>query len=456
MGYSLLAKEGYDMLGFTWTATIWGLALFALRRVPWLHIKLDREHFAIILLLLSTHSLSRTSAEEILSDPVTFERALRGVLVAIALLIVVPVILKRLRGGAQPGGKAIVALMIYVAVAAASFFYSAAPIVSLAKTFELAVVLAVAIAFTMRGDAKDALRSALQLVVVLEGALIAVAVLGYFTMPSAFHLVGGRPGFLAGPTLKSPYAHFNHLSASSGMLFAYALSSVLSVRIRSARVGWISVSVVATAGMLLSAGRQGLVIFLASAAVVLFFQRRRLFLIGIVPLSALVVVANWDLLFGLAQRGQSASNFSSLSGRLEWWSVAADVWRVHPWTGYGFGTGGRFVALREVGSNASSLHNGYIEALTGVGIIGFLPLLYAIVRATSWSLTSLRRGVMSSEAILIVPLLLHTAVSLGFGAWMVADVLLFMFLAALSDVDSRRTLMPTAPLLTAGVVENGS
>lgn len=444
------------MVGFTWTATVWGLTLFALRRVPWLKLNLDREHFAIVLLLLSTHSLSRTSAEEILSDPVTFERGLRGVLVAIALLIVAPVIVKRLRSGAQPGGKAIVALIIYVAVAAASFLYSAAPIVSAAKTFELGVALAVAIALTMRDDAKDALRSALQLVVMLEGALIAVAVLGYFTMPSTFHLVGGRPGFLAGPTLKSPYAHFNHLSASSGMLFAYALSSLLSVRDRPARIGWVGVSVVATAGMLLSAGRQGLVIFLVSAAVVLFFQRRRLFLIGIVPLSALVIAANWDLLFGLAQRGQSASNFFSLSGRLKWWAAAGEVWGVHPWTGYGFGSGGRFVALRQIGSNVSSVHSGYIEALIGVGVIGFLPLLYVIIRAASWSFASLRKGVNSAEAILIVPLLLHTAVSLGFGAWLVADVLLFLLLVALSDVDSRRMPMPKAPLLTAGAVKHGS
>jgi O-antigen ligase len=437
------------MTGFTWTAMIWGLALLALRRIPWLSIKLDREHIAIILLLLSTHSLSTTTADEILADPVTFERALRGVLVAVALLIVVPAILKRLRNGSQPGGKTIAALTIYVAVAAASFFYSAAPIVSLAKTFELAVALAVAMALAMREDAKDALRSALQLVVMLEGALIGVAVLGYFTMPSTFQLVGGRPGFLAGPTMRSPYAHFNHLSASSGMLFAYALSSILSVRDRSARIGWSVVGVVATAGMLLSAGRQGLVIFLAATAAVLFFQRRRLFLIAILPASALVIAANWDLLFGLARRGQSVANFQSWSGRFDWWSVALEVWEVHPWTGYGFGAGGRFVALRQIGSNVSSLHSGYIEALVGVGILGFLPLLYAIFRVGLWALASLRQRVDQTEAVLIVPLLLHAAVSLGFGAWLVADVLLFFLLAAMSDFRSRWSPPSPAPSLSA-------
>jgi O-antigen ligase len=413
------------------------LTLLAVRRSSWLRIKLDGEHLAIVLLLLSTHSLSRTSADEILADPVTFERGLRGVLVAVALLIVAPAILQRVRRGSQPAGKAVTALTIYLAVAAGSYLYSAAPIVTLGKTFELVAALAVAVALMMRNDARTALRSALRLVVVLEGSLIAVAVVGYFTLPSSFHLLGGRPGFLAGPTMKSPYSHFNHLSAASAMIFAYGLASFFAVSERAGRIGWAGVATLGTAGILLSAGRQGLVIFLASAAAVLFFQRRRLFLILIAPLSALVIVANWDLLWALVRRGQAESTFTSLSGRFDWWASGVDAWAAHPWTGYGFGTGGRFVALRQIGVGPSSLHSGYLEALTGVGLLGFVPLLYVIVRVSVWALRSLHRKVSCAEAVLIVPLLLHAAVSLGFGAWLVADVLLFFFLATLSDVESR-------------------
>jgi O-antigen ligase len=274
----------------------------------------------------------------------------------------------------------------------------------------------------------------IRLVVLLEAALITVAVIGYFALPETFQLVGGRPGFLSGPTMKSPYAHSNRLSASGAMVFAYALSCLLAAEQRRGRVGWSAVGVAGTVGMLLAAGRQGMVIWLASAAVVLFFHRRRLFLALIAPLTAIVAVINWDALAEIFQRGQAASTFSTWSGRLVWWSAAFDVWELHPWTGYGFGTGGRFVALREIGVAASSLHSGYVEALVGVGLLGVIPLAYVMIRVARWCLRALRAKEYAVEAILVVPLFLHTLVSLGFGAWLVADVLLFLFLASLSDL----------------------
>jgi len=425
------------MRGFTWTVVIWGVTLVIVaRRSSWLKLKLEREHLAVILLLLSTHSLSSASADEILADPVTIERALRGVLVGLALLVVLPALLRRFRQGAIPAGRALLSFGLYAAVAAASTLYSAAQLVTTGKVFELGVAVLVAAALVMREDASQALRTAIRLVVALEAALIAVAIAGYFAIPGTFQLVGGRPGFLAGPTMKSPFAHFNHLSAAGAMSFAFALSGVFTARERSARLGWSTMAVIGTVGMLLAAGRQGLVIWLASAAVVLFFHRRRLFLALIAPLTAIVAVVNWDALLELFQRGQSESTFSSLSGRLVWWSAAIDAWKVHPWTGYGFGTGGRFVALHDIGVSSSSLHSGYFEALVGVGLLGVIPMFLAIVLVTRWALRSLRSGSYPMEAILIVPLLLHTSISLGFGAWLVADVLLFIFLAGLTDLES--------------------
>jgi O-antigen ligase len=414
---------------------------------------LNRENIALVLLLLSTHSLSRQTADDILADPVNAERSIRGLLVAAALLVVIPLIIKRWRAGARPAGKSLAGFGLYAVVGAASILYSAAPIVTMGKVFELGVALTVVGALTMRSDAEASIRSAIALVVMLEAALIAVALVGFVAMPSAFQLTGTRPGFLSGPTLKSPYSHFNHISASSAMIFAYALTAFLSVRERRTQYWWAGWALVGTIGMLLSAGRQGLVIFLASAVVSLFVLRRQLFLILIAPLSALVVAANWDVLFELFRRGQSQSNFSSWSGRITWWTGALDVWSAHPWTGYGFGAGGRFVALASLGISTSSLHSGYMEALVGVGILGLVPLFYVIFRVSSWALKNLHNQTNATEAILIVPLLLHTMVSLGFGAWLVADVLLFLGLAAMSDLADRRSPVLTPQPITADAAD---
>ena len=105
------------MEGFTWTAAIWGTTLIVFaRRKNWLNLRFRREHFAILLLLLSTHSLSTQSTEDILLDPVNSERAIRGILVGAALLLVLPLIVKRWRAGVQPGMKALFGFGIYVAV----------------------------------------------------------------------------------------------------------------------------------------------------------------------------------------------------------------------------------------------------------------------------------------------------------------------------------------------------
>ena len=82
-------------------------------------------------------------------------------------------------------------------------------------------------------------------------------------------------------------------------------------------------------------------------------------------------------------------------------------------------------------------HSGYLEALLGVGLIGTLPLLYGVYRAARWSANRLRRVLETSFAILMIPLVVHTFVDLGFGAWLKPDFLLLVSLVALADIERR-------------------
>jgi hypothetical protein len=75
-----------------------------------------------------------------------------------------------------------------------------------------------------------------------------------------------------------------------------------------------------------------------------------------------------------------------------------------------------------------------MEALIGVGLLGLLPLAYAALRASVWSLQALRARVDVPIAILLVPLLLHAGVSLGFAAWLTADFVVFVCIVALADL----------------------
>jgi O-antigen ligase len=75
-------------------------------------------------------------------------------------------------------------------------------------------------------------------------------------------------------------------------------------------------------------------------------------------------------------RGQSPELFNSLSGRMGWWTFAWEVFRERPFLGFGAYAGGRFAVLGPLGvTEASSVHNAWLEILVGVGLIGLLPFL---------------------------------------------------------------------------------
>lgn len=395
---------------------------------------------AIILVLLGSHTFAGGSTvKSILANPVVIERVIRGTLAGLALLLVMPLLVRQLRHNPSTGGSALMSLTLYVLIAGTSALYSVAPLVTAGKVFELATGLVIVWTITTSVDAERQVRSSILLVVLLQAALVGAAVLGFFALPEVFTSRDTRPGFLTSSVMGSPYSHSNSLSAAGALVFAYAFASYLTVEDRRKRRLWILIALAGTAGMLLSSGRQGLIIWLASAAVLLWLHRRLLFALLIGPATALIVATNWQLVWSVVTRNQAQVNISSLSGRTDMWSSGIELWAAHPWTGYGFGVGGRFVALERIGADAaSSIHSGYLEALLGVGIIGILPLGYATFRVAKWCTQRFRTPTDAPIAILIVPLLLHTFVSLGFGAWLNADFIVFSLMAALADVTIRR------------------
>jgi exopolysaccharide production protein ExoQ len=89
------------------------------------------------------------------------------------------------------------------------------------------------------------------------------------------------------------------------------------------------------------------------------------------------------------QRGQDAELLGSLSGRTTWWSFAWARFLERPLTGYGAFAGGRFAALAEMGDEStSSVHNTYLEAILGIGILGIVPLLICLL-GTWWRMLKL-------------------------------------------------------------------
>ncbi len=260
---------------------VWRLGLVSLRARD------DRRLlYALLLLLAGAHSTaSRTGAEDVVANPVVLETAVRGLFDVLALLVVVPIVARtpwrdRLRGATGTGF-----LIVYLGVAGISILYSAAPIVTAGKVFELAVGILV-ILTALRpgpGSAAGQLQAAVRVIVLSEAALVLVAVVGFFLMPGTFSQLENRPGFILPQTLASPYAHPNGLSSMGALVSVYAFAELLTGATGRFRGVWAVLGCGGALGVLLASGRQGVVIWAASMAVLLWTCRRQWFVLFVAP-----------------------------------------------------------------------------------------------------------------------------------------------------------------------------
>ncbi len=104
---------------------------------------------------------------------------------------------------------------------------------------------------------------------------------------------------------------------------------------------------------------------------------------ALVSAIALVLKQNAELLPGLLQKD------TTLTGRTELWDLLITAIKSRPLLGFGFDTfwqglhGDSLSIIRGVGWLVPTAHNGYLELLISIGIVGaliFLPLLFQAIR----------------------------------------------------------------------------
>lgn len=431
------------MIGLITTGVIWAVAILVTRSPPWarsirrLSLNLGREHTILVLLLLAFHARAvRAGAADTLENPFVVETIARGGLALAALALLVPLFLPQARLSNVIRGKryGMLALGFYYVVAALSILWSAAPLNTAGKVLEITVAFGLVWVLVMRADAVDALKNTLKFVLFLEASLIFVAIVGFMTLPSVFAEELSRRGFFFRGTMVAPFGGPNGFSAVGAMLAAYAAAQIFEAKRGARRAHWVGLFIMGSLSTVLSSGRQGVMIWMVGLAVVLLVFRRELFLLLVAPLSGALIFLNWNFLWGIVSRDQVSGSLSTLTGRTQLWEAGIEALVRQPMTGYGFGAGSRFVALRSIGKDyLVHIHNGFLEALLGVGILGFLPFFYAVVRTLGWSIRHLVRRVDVPFAILLIPLLMQNVFGLGFGAWFNPNLLLFALLVGLAD-----------------------
>lgn len=406
-------------------------------RLDRLSAGLGTEHAAMVMLLLASHArVTRAGAADSMSSPLVIETVMRGVFVLAALAIIVPAARSTIRTSATLRRRhwATVALIVYTCAAVLSTFYAVGFLQTAGKVAELATLTLIVWHLTSRRDAATALVRTLYLVLVLEAGTLLVSILGFFAAPSLFAKTLTRPGFVFAKTLEGPLGSANDTAATGGLLVAVALAVWMSRAPDSRHPIWPSFMVIGLAALILGSGRQGVAIMLGAVAIVLWVRSRQAFLLLAVPILGAVWLFAGNTIVGALLREQPPGAIETLSGRTVFWQTALQAFQQQPLSGYGFG-GSRFSVLAKIGADQyTHLHNGYLEALVGVGLIGFVPLMVAMVLTVRWCIRSLRRAELVPLAIIVPALVTQNAIGQGFGGWLNTNLVLFALLAGLSDV----------------------
>lgn len=260
-----------------------------------------------------------------------------------------------------------------VALAALSTLWSAAPAVTVSWSIGLAGTTALGAVLALRFTAEQELRIvALALALVLAaGALSAVV-----PVELGWRLWRREDGSLVGLFLdRNLFGRAAALCSLACGLAAVVSSSSRSALVCGAGAGaalWLLIgsrsvtprlallASVAVAGLLWSAPR------LSPAA------RRRLLLgVALSTIAVALVLVRWPQWFALAV-GRDAT----FSGRLTIWRIVIDAIGERPLLGYGYGGFWRSAAAQPLAQLAAHAHNGFLDLLAELGVVG--GLLFAL------------------------------------------------------------------------------
>jgi len=190
------------------------------------------------------------------------------------------------------------------------------------------------------------------------------------------------------------YGHPNSLT-QIGAIFAL----IAIVRIYESKRTSLTYSLLLLFGLViifLTRSRTSIFIFLfLSLLIVLLYRQLLLRNFIFLSILSLIVSFNLDFFISFILRQQTYEQFWDLSGRISWiWKVGFDVFEESPYWGYGFYYGTRIVAAKQVSGSLntqlSNLDNTYLEILVNLGIVGFLPILILIFKATKKSIHILK------------------------------------------------------------------
>jgi O-antigen ligase len=338
--------------------------------------------WAWLLLCLSGLTFAQRTANESLSGTIGATDTTRLGLLSLALIIVT-VQLKHLpRFALNP----ISVFLIYVTMAICSSVWSESPVNTLGKAAELLGAVVIVWMAMARSDGEVRLRRLAYWVIAEIVAALLYVTIGNLLDLDGFHEAAPRSALFA-YSWASPRISSNLISQIGALLSLFCLA-LLSEK-RGGSLFLIVGCVTGAVFPALSQGRTGMVSLAVGTVLILVRKFPVLSVVAAGPIAGLATALFGDKLVTLFLRGQDNALLFSLSGRTTWWELGWTAFLRRPLIGAGWGVGSR-VAVREFGgivmADVSTLHNGLLEVLLGVGLVGFA--IWACVVIWSYGLAT--------------------------------------------------------------------
>jgi O-antigen ligase len=358
--------------------------------------QLTMWHGLWALLFISGLVLRIRDVQDINQSPADSAAAFRIVLVSIVGFTLVGMLgLRRHAWFGSLFGGLVGFMTVYCVASLISTIWSVYPSWTLYKSIEYLVDVSMLAAFVALVRSAEDYKSFFDWTWTLYGLLLGAVWLSAMIVPSEGFMREGHLRQDIGTLSIQLEGVFPKLAANrvgdlGALLTILALCRLFPIpsmraRLKSDRIWYFCLFLFAAASLFLSQTRSALAAFLFGFVVWLVLCRRWKTLVALPVLASTILVSEhvrdkvWDAL----HRGQSNSEFDSISGRLDWWTFAWHKLMQHPWTGLGAYAGGRFAVMSGLGdTSTSSVHSDYVEILVGTSIWGLLPI--AIVLIGSW------------------------------------------------------------------------
>lgn len=313
-----------------------------------------------------------------------------------------------------------------------SVLWSALKIETLGKAVEILLATFVFLEVSRMPDPVERVDALRQIILLTISLIATITVVGYIVHAPGF--VQSRPGIFTRTTAQAPFMSGNGLGYVSSALFLVVFAEWHCRRLRTANA--IRQMMFAMALFSVSASRTSFVILLLSILLVVG-RKSKIFALGLAAGMMLMITVFETTIMMFLHGNESSAAYDTLSGRTVVWAAAIRQFEARPFLGVGGGAGGKTV-ISHIGNfslgTMSSVHNGFMEVLTGLGLVGMTICVTLLLWVTlrTWQIWQ-QHPEYSGTYALIIHTWLASIMSTGIFGWMGYEMALF--LCIMTNVD---------------------